>query len=58
MQKNSAGGRDKRGVAFGVSWHRCPQCRTIVDDFGSVMTLRDQAQAEYEAVKANRRAKA
>lgn len=56
MRRRSHAIRSRHGVVGVVTEHRCSQCRTVVDDLGNVMTLRDQADAEYEAVKATRRA--
>lgn len=49
MDHHYACGTDRLGREQEVSSDVCPECETIVDDFGNVMTLEDQKEAMEEA---------
>lgn len=41
MEQRSAGGHDSRGLPQAATWQQCPDCQTVVDEFGGVLTPAD-----------------
>lgn len=54
MDHHSESGVDSMGREQTAVWERCPDCGTIVDDEGSVMTPEDQEKAIEMAKEAVR----
>lgn len=52
MNKKSAAGRGRNGTPMGVTWEECPECGTVVDEFGNVSTPEDQEAALEKAREA------
>jgi endogenous inhibitor of DNA gyrase (YacG/DUF329 family) len=49
MTRKGLSGTDLKGRDVGVTWERCPTCRTYVDEFGEVVTPEEQQQRLEEA---------